>query len=337
MESRRSRFIRMGSKIGAGAIVGAVLAVVPVSPAGATHLTSITLSSAIVPQGTANVVLNGLVDNQTDSPGCEYGWTLSTANGTLAGNTSYPGGTSTHVTLPYTLTVNTGALAPGVYAVSVKSTWISTPACNNDGPKTANATIKITGRNGAFQCRAYAARTQTDYQPSNPSYNPCKDDANWFGQLQPIAGLGNIGVVRTFTDQQPNVLSSAPANANDYADAHAHVAGVDLTVAGTRIRTGAIWARSAVNCQGLGMTPKRNSDGTAVGVQIAGRSFGTTTDYLKVVIGALKVELNKTTNTANSTQRQGVVITYTTLFTVRKWVIAETKAGWTGNPCQGVS
>ena len=84
------------------------------------------------------------------------------------------------------------------------------------------------------------------------------------------------------------------------------------------------------------MTPKRNSDGTVVGLQVAGRSFGTTTDYLKVVVGGLTVEINKTTNAGTSTQRQGVLITYRTLTTTRRWVIGETKAGWTGNPCQGV-
>jgi hypothetical protein len=337
MELRRSRFIRMGSKIGAGLIVGAVLAVVPVSPSSATHLTSVTLSSASAPQGTASVALSGLVDNNTDSPPqCWYGWKLSSSNGTLSGAVvqAPPG---VHLVSPYTLTVNTAALAPGVYGVSVTSTWVAPAGCANDGPKTANATITITGRTGAFQCRAFAARTQTDYQPANPAYNPCKDDNNYFAQVQPLAGLGQLGAVRATTDQQPDVLNSAPPNAADYADAQGHVAGVNILVGGVRIKTGAIWVQSSVNCQGIGMTPHRNTNGTVATLSVNGRGTATTNEYLKIVVGSVTIELNKVTVSGNAATRQGLVITKTPLIGAPlKIVIAEATAGWTGNPCKAV-
>jgi len=337
MQVRKSRFIRMGSKIGAGVIIGAVLAVVPLSPSSATHLTTITLSSASVPQGTANVVLNGLVNNDTDSPPtCYYGWKLSTTSGTLAGAVvQVPDGTLHNDA--YTLTVNTAALAPGVYNVAVTSTWDNPPLCTNEGPETANATVTITGRNGAFQCSAYAARTQTKYQPANDAYNPCKDDLNYFAQLQPIAGLGNVGAVRAQTDQQPNVLNAAAPAPADYADAQAHVAGVNLLVSGVRIKTGALWTQASLNCTGAGMTVKKNTNGTVATVNLNGRSFSTTSGYLKIKILGVTIEINKVTTVGNNVTRQALVITKTPLLgPAIKIVVGEANVGWTGNPCQGV-
>ena len=337
MHVRKSRFIRMGSKIGAGVIIGAVLAVVPMSPSSATHLTTNTLFGGTVPVGTAQIILQGSIDNDTDAPpDCYYGWTLSSSDGTLNGNTvAAPPGL--HLVSGYTLTVNTAALPIGVYNVSVTSTWIAPPGCSNEGPETATATIRVAGRNGAFKCSAYAARTQTNYQPANHAYNPCKDDLNYFAQLQPIAGLGNVGAVRAQTDQQPDPLTSAAPHAADYADAQAHVAGVNLLVAGVRIKTGALWTQASLNCTGPGMTVKKNTNGTVATVNLNGRSFGTTSGYVKVRVFSVTIEINKVTTSGNNVTRQALVITRTPLIgPAIKIVVGEANVGWTGNPCSGI-
>jgi hypothetical protein len=334
---RRTRFIRMGSKIGAGVIVGAFLAVVPVSPAGATHLANITLSNTVVAFGQPTATLNGIVDNATDAPGCEYGWDIdpvSPASATTDGADFSAPTPGVHWVQPYTVTVNTGSLAEGVYNVKVRVNWLASPGCEDDGDEFASATITVIQRNGNFKCAAYAARTNYDYQPANPNYSPCKDDINYFAQVQPILGFGNVGAVRAITDQQPDVLNSALPKSTDHADAQAHVAGVDVTVAGVRVRTGVLWSRATVTCQGFGMSPKYGTSGGVATVNLDGKAYATTSGYLKVRILNVTIEINKVVSTSTSRTRQALVITRNSLFAPLKVVVAESKVGHSGNPCQ---
>jgi len=338
MEVRKSRFIRMGSKIGAGVIVGAFLAVVPVSPVSATHLANITLSNTVVAKGQPTATLNGIVDNATDAPGCEYGWDIDpvTPAGATTDGADFSAPTpGVHWVQPYTVTVPTGSLAEGVYNVKVKVNWFANPGCEDDGPEYATATITVVNRNGLFKCSAYAARTQYDYQPANPNYSPCKDDLNYFAQVQPILGFGNVGAVRAQTDQEPDVLNSRLPKSTDYADARADVAGVDLNVAGVRIRTGVLWSRATVTCQGWGMSPKYFTSGGVATVNLDGKAYATTSGYMKIRVLNVTVEINKVTSTSTSRIRQALVITKSSLFTPTvKIVVAESRVGASGNPCQ---
>ena len=338
MEVRRSRFIRMGSKIGAGVIIGAFLAVVPVSPVSATHLANITLSNTVVAQGQPFATLNGVVDNATDAAGCEYGWDIDPVNPASATTDGADFSAPTpgvHWVQPYTVKVATASLAPGVYPVQVKVTWFESAGCDNDGPEFANATITVRARQGTFNCSAYAARTKYDYQPANPNYSPCKDDLNYFAQVQPILGLGNVGAVRALTDLSPDV--PALPTRNDYANAEAHVEGTDFTISGVRIRTGALWSQSATNCTGgtaANPAPRYNTNGTVATLNANGRFFGTTSGYLKVQILNVTIEINKVITTSTSRTRQALVITRNSFFSPLKIVVAETKVGVTGNPCR---
>ncbi len=333
MELRKSRFIRVGSRVGAGVIVGAILAVVPSSPSTATHLTGVTLAGASAPIGTSQVVLNGVINSSSDGTCNDYGWIASSPNGAVSPSSQAP---AVSDTAPFTLTVNTSMLPAGSHNVSVTVDWQVGDCVQDLGNTIATATIKITKRNGTFNCSAYAARTQTDYQPANPSFSPCKDDNNYFAQLQPILGLGNVGAVRATTALEPDNPNAVAPKSSDYADAQAHVAGVDLTVAGVRIRTGALWAQASANCTGLGMSPKRATNGTVATVDLNGRSFGTTSGYLKIRILSVTIEINKVTTSGNTTVRQALVITRQSLLGPSlKIVVGEARIGYTGNPCQG--
>ncbi len=333
MHSRKSRFIRMGSRVGAGVVVAAVLAVVPLSPSSATHLTSINLNNTTVGQGTT-AVLTGTVNGSSDCADT-YGWHITSSIGTVGGTFhQLPGGPAAGT---FTVTVNTSALAQGNHAVTVTADWLASAACD-DGPNSVDvATLRVTTRNGAFQCSAYAARTQTDYQPANPAHNPCRDENNYFGQLQPILGLGNIGVTRSTTDSQPNNLNDVAPTLNDYGDAQAHIAGVDLNVNGIPIRIGAAWVQASVNCKGgfFGGQPKVNANGTVATINLNNRSFGTTSGYVNVWLPGVRVELNKTwkTNSGRQIHRQAIKIT--NRFNGQTIVIGEAHAGWSGTPCSG--
>jgi hypothetical protein len=153
--------------------------------------------------------------------------------------------------------------------------------------------------------------------------------------VQPIAGLGNVGAVRALTDVEPDI--PALPKRSDYANSEAHVAGVDITISGVRIRTGALWSQSAVNCSGTSWgkpAPKFNTNGTVATLNANGRFFGTTSGYLKVQILNLTIEMNKVTSTSTSRKRQALVITGNSFTSPLKIVVAETKVGVSGNPCR---
>jgi len=192
-------------------------------------------------------------------------------------------------------------------------------------------------RQGSFSCTANAARTQTLYQPSNPAYSPCKDDANWFAQLQPILGLGNLGAVRTYTDQQPDDLTSARPRSGDYATAYAEAAGVNLDLGnGIWVRTGALWSRSTVVCARTltGPRPQFSSAGSVVTVNLNGKSYGTTGNYIKLAVPGYTIEINKVITTSTSKTRQALVITRTSFWGSFRIIVGESKVGVSGNPCK---
>lgn len=339
MKLRNSRFIRMGSRVGAGVVVGALLAVVPLSPAGATHTTGLTLDDSAVQVGTPTAVLNGSVKASCDGgTGPSYAWTLTSPNGVVSPSSQAEGAGDL---TSYTLTVNTASLAPGSYTVSATVTFTSGQCVvgGGGGPAsiTDTATLKVTGRKGSFGCSAYAARTQTDYQPANPSFSPCRDDNNYFAQLQPILGFGNIGAVRATTASQPDDLNAVKPAKTDSATAQGEVAQVALNVNGVSINLGAVWARARVDCSGGWTTPapKFSTAGGVATLVVNGKGVAVASGYVSIWLPAVRIELNKVTksNSGKVVTRQAVKVT--NRLNGKAIIIGEANVGYSGTPCSG--
>lgn len=335
MQLRNSRFIRMGSRIGVGVLVTAVLAVLPITTSSATHETSLALNSATAGKGTP-AVLTGTVNGPIEcGANTSYGWELTSPNGTVDGaRHSEPNGPASG---SFTVTVDTSGLAPGNYQISVTADWLAPAGCA-DGPNTTvKANLKVTARKGTFVCKAYAARTQTDYQPANPAFSPCKDDNNYFAQLQPILGLGNIGAVRATTDNQPNNLNDKKPAKGDYGVAQGEVAQIALKVNGVQINLGAVWARAKVECAPsfLSLTPKLSTSGGVATLVVNGKAVAVASGYVSIYLPGVRIELNKVTKSSfgKVVTRQAVKIT--NRLNGQAIVIGEATAGYSGSPCNG--
>lgn len=135
-------FRKLGHTVAAALGLSLVLAcIVAVGPAGATHLTSVSLNSTLVTQGTAFATLTGNVNALCDD-GSAYGWDATTSFGSIFPSFQDAGGT---VNTPITVTVPSGMFPAGIYAVSVTVTWRdgACQAGGGGGPTSTVATANL--------------------------------------------------------------------------------------------------------------------------------------------------------------------------------------------------
>jgi hypothetical protein len=145
--------------------------------------------------------------------------------------------------------------------------------------------------------------------------------------------------VRTYTDQEPDDLTTARPRSSDHATAYAEAAGVDLDLGnGVRVRTGVLWSKAIVACTGRtftgGMKPAFYTSGSVVTVNLNGKSFGTTGAYIKLAVPGYTVEINKVITTSSSKTRQALVITRNSFWGSFRIIVGEAKVGFSGNPCK---
>jgi hypothetical protein len=302
------------------------------APASATHLTHVTLDSAVVPVGTPSVVLSGNVHAETDCGAISsYGWILSSPNGTVSPSSQAPSGP---VDTAYTLTVDTSGLPAGVYGVQVSADWQTPPVCVDGPDGVATATITITGRFGGFICNAVTGRLGPGhYGEANPAGAPCQDDTKWSTTL-PIGTVASVTAAQAVTSQTPDNLNAVPPAAGDNGTAYASAATIVVRIGAVRIAVAAVSATATARCSVL-HTPGVSSSSKVVGLRINGGFARTLTGYAKIsVAGLVTIELNKTTVVGHTRTQQALVISSS--LTQGKLVIGEATAGYTGNPCGGV-
>ena len=309
------------------ALGGATL--IGVGPAAATHLTSITLDSATVEVGTT-AVLDGVVTS-TCSSGDPYGWNLSSDRGVMSPSSQAYGGPAV---TPFTVTIPTGALAPGVYTVHITGNWIGDGVhCFVDSIPSATSSITVTGRNGAFVCNGVAGRLGPGYMGnSNPAGTPCQDDTTFvktgaFGPYVTITGATSA------TNQTPDDLNAQAPAAGDSGTAFAGAAGAVIHIGSVTIVVGAVTSNAAVRCTAW-HTASVTSSSRVAGLRINGGVARVVTGYLKInVLGVLVLELNKPTVVGHTRTQQALVISSS--LASGKLVIGEATAGYTGTPCSG--
>jgi hypothetical protein len=296
-------------------------------PASATHLTSVTLSSATVSWGTPVTVLSGVVKS-TCSTGAPYGWDLNSSVGVMSPTSQAYGGPEFTA---YTVTVATGSLPPGVYPVTVSGSWNGDNVnCFVDSSPSVTATITVTGRAGAFACRAVAGRLGSGhFGEANPGLTPCQDDSKYSTTL-PIGTLATLGLADSETDQTPDNLNSALPAPGDSAKAGASAATVFVRVGPVRIGVSAVSSEAEAHCS-IFLTPTASSGSQVVGLRINGGPARTLTGHVLISVLGVRIEVNKTTIVGTTRTQQALVVS--SIYTPGKLVIGEATAGWSGNPC----
>ncbi len=192
------------------------------------------------------------------------------------------------------------------------------------------------GRAGTFACRASGLRlVAIEPNVANNPFNPCKDGAITTLGVNLTSGEVNVksGTLVSTTDQTPDNLNATLPATTDRATAVSTVESADISALGrVGIKATVLRSEAKVQCAAVpgGLAPKLTSSSTIATLVINGSSVNTTGSALiQLPLGLGTVAVNRTVTTATSITQQALRVQILGI----EVVVAEAKAGFTGNPC----
>jgi hypothetical protein len=193
-----------------------------------------------------------------------------------------------------------------------------------------------TTRNGTFACRASGLRlVLIEPNVANNPYNPCVDKSITTLGVNLTSGVVNVksGTLVSTTDQTPNNLTATPPATTDMATSVSTVESADITALGlVGIKATVLRSEAKVQCAVVpgGLAPKLTSSSTIAKLVINGSTINTNGSALiQLPLGLGSVAVNRTVTTATSITQQALRVQILGI----EVVVAEAKAGFTGNPC----
>lgn len=192
------------------------------------------------------------------------------------------------------------------------------------------------GRAGTFACRASGLRlVLIEPNVANNPYDPCKDGAITTLGVNLTSGVVNVksGTLVLTTDQTPDNLNATPPATTDKATAVSTVESANITALGlVGIKATVLRSEAKAQCVAVpgGLAPKLTSSSTIANLVINGSTVNTTGSALiQLPLGLGSVAVNRTVTTATSITQQALRVQILGI----EVVVAEAKAGFTGNPC----
>jgi len=188
-------------------------------------------------------------------------------------------------------------------------------------------------RSGAFSCRAAGLRLLgAELAVSNGPESPCRDATA--APLSLPLGLGTIrvgaSVISSATNQTPDDLRTPPA-AGDRSEADARTSVVTLLAGATTVKASVVTSHAEARCTAGVPVLSGSSVVTSLTVNGAPVAIGTGEVRINVLLGVLHI--NSTTKTATGVTQRGIWFQSTLLGPALDVVVAEAKAGFSGNPC----
>jgi hypothetical protein len=192
-------------------------------------------------------------------------------------------------------------------------------------------------RSGAFTCRAAGLRLLgAELAVSNGPNSPCRDASA--APLNVPLGLGTIRVganlISSSTNQTPDDLVNTSPAAGDRSEADAKTAVVTLLAGATSVKASVVTSHAEARCTasvGGALVLSGSSVVTSLTVNGAPVAIGTSEVKINVLLGVLHI--NSTVKTATGVTQRGIWFESTLLGSALDVVVAEAKAGFTGNPC----
>ncbi len=296
---------------------------------GDTGCTSVTLTIKLSNPASEAITVPWSTGGGTATAGTDY----TVASGTV---TFAPGETSKTITV----CVNGDYLDEPNETFEVNLGTPTGPAVVPPGTKSV-VTIIDDDRNGSFSCQATGVRLLglSSYL-SNAVYNPCMDGKGSLLNLGLNALVTvNATVLGATTDATPdNALKSKPA-VGDEGKGDASVAGVLIALGGHTITADAVKSHAEATCQApLGGTPKLSASTVLTNVKIDGKPVVLVNGSAYVELDVLglvgvKVWINRTIVGPTDVTQRGIQVTGAGLLSAVDVVVAEARAGYTGNPC----
>jgi hypothetical protein len=191
-------------------------------------------------------------------------------------------------------------------------------------------------RSGAFTCRAAGLRLLgAEVAVSNGPGAPCKDASA--APLNLPLGLGTVTVganlISSATNQTPDDLTTTPA-LDDRGEADAKAAVVTLLAGATTVKATVATSHAEARCSApLGGTPVLGGSSVLTGLTVNGQSVAVDTGELKINLLLGVLHINSTQKTATGVTQRAIWFENTLLPSSLDVVVAEAKAGFSGNPC----
>lgn len=192
-------------------------------------------------------------------------------------------------------------------------------------------------RSGTFSCRGSGIRLLgLEIGVSNSPFTPCRDEAKSLLSLPLGGGTVTVGaqVLGSSTNQTPDDLSSAQPATGDRGESDANAATVTLLAGGSLVKATAVTSHAEARCGApAGSAPVLAGSSRIVGLTVDGRPVAVGTGEIRVnlLLGVLHV--NSTQKTATGVTQRGIWFENRLLGSALDVVVAEARAGYTGNPC----
>jgi hypothetical protein len=171
---------------------------------------------------------------------------------------------------------------------------------------------------------------------SNGPNAPCKDDSA--APLNVPSGLGTISVganlISSSTVQTPDDLVNTSPAVGDRSEADARASVVTLLAGAATVRATVVSSHAEARCSGpLGGTPTLSGSSVLTNLTVNGSPVvvGSGEVRMNLLLGVLHI--NSTTTTATGVTQRGIWFENTVLPWSLDVVVAEARAGFTGNPC----
>lgn len=296
--------------------------------------------------GTTPVPLTVKLDHPSSSPITVH--FVTGAPGTATGGGVDYNATTGSVTIPAGATSVALTPAPtvvGDYLDEPNETFTvkldGTSAGSTIGAGTATVTIIDDDRNGSFSCQATGLRLLgLSTYLANGSYSPCMDSTGSLLALQ-VSSLVTVDlkVLGASTDATPNDAVKTKPAVGDQGKGDSSVANVAIALGGHTITADAVKSHAEAACQApLGGTPKLSASTVLTNVKIDGKPVVLVNGSAYVELNVLglvgvKVWINRTISTATDITQRAIQVTGTGLLSAVDVVVAEARAGFTGNPC----
>ncbi|MGO4256152.1 Calx-beta domain-containing protein [Marmoricola sp. RAF53] len=293
--------------------------------------------------GCTNVTLTIKLSNPA-SAAITVPW--STGGGTATAGTDYTTASGTVIFAPGETSKTITVCVKGDLVDEPNETFEVTlgtptgPATVPPGTKSV-VTIIDDDRNGSFSCQATGLRLLgLSTFLANGAYSPCMDST---GSLLAL-GLSTLvtvdaKVITAATDATPdNAVTTKPA-LGDQGKGDSEVTFVKIVVGGHTITADAVRSHAEASCQApLGGTPKLSASTVLVNARIDGAPVVLVNGAAEISLNVgtlvgVKVWLNRTIVSGNGVTQRAIQVSGAGLLAAVDVVVAEARAGYTGNPC----
>lgn len=200
-------------------------------------------------------------------------------------------------------------------------------------------TVNVTPaeRAGTFSCRAQGLKAlNIGLVIANDPFNPCADANPALATLNlPLLGTIRVGanVIQATTDSTPNNPKTAPVAVNDRGEADSKVTNVVLAIGLDVIRATVVSSHAEARCTAVGQAPALSGSTTITSLTRNGQNVALVNGKADINLLLGTLHINHTQKTANTVTQRAIWFESTVLGSLLDVVVAEAKAGYTGNPC----